>query len=168
MSGLPIGGRSSASPSGRGRRSVVGFGDAGLGAASWHFAASDVDCAGELRIGRKRIFGSAGAPTSALLKSIERRDAVNSGIVGDLDCREKGSILRGQCLCGQVVFEVTGEIPPLYQCHCSLCRVYTLASVAATTSYASCPSSQTPPYFRSPLNSQWAMDTRRRPKAFSH
>ena len=26
------------------------------------------------------------------------------------------------CLCGQVEFEIVGEIPNLYQCHCSLCR----------------------------------------------
>ena len=26
------------------------------------------------------------------------------------------------CLCGQVEFEIVGDIPNLYQCHCSLCR----------------------------------------------
>ncbi|MGH1360602.1 MAG: GFA family protein [Burkholderiaceae bacterium] len=30
--------------------------------------------------------------------------------------------MKGQCLCGQVRFELTGGIPGLYQCHCSLCR----------------------------------------------
>jgi len=30
--------------------------------------------------------------------------------------------VRGKCLCGQVVFEITGKVPSLYQCHCSLCR----------------------------------------------
>lgn len=30
--------------------------------------------------------------------------------------------MNGQCLCGQVAFELRGEIPALYQCHCSLCR----------------------------------------------
>ena len=30
--------------------------------------------------------------------------------------------MKGQCLCGQVAFELSGKIPALYQCHCSLCR----------------------------------------------
>ena len=30
--------------------------------------------------------------------------------------------MRGNCLCGAVVFEIVGEAPRLYQCHCSLCR----------------------------------------------
>ena len=30
--------------------------------------------------------------------------------------------MKGQCLCEQVEFEVLGEAPKLYQCHCSLCR----------------------------------------------
>ncbi|MBS0640045.1 MAG: GFA family protein [Proteobacteria bacterium] len=30
--------------------------------------------------------------------------------------------MRGNCLCGSVAFEVAGELPKLYQCHCSLCR----------------------------------------------
>jgi hypothetical protein len=30
--------------------------------------------------------------------------------------------MRGKCLCGEVEFELSGEIPKLYQCHCSLCR----------------------------------------------
>lgn len=30
--------------------------------------------------------------------------------------------LKGQCLCGAVSFELSGELPPIYQCHCSLCR----------------------------------------------
>jgi hypothetical protein len=29
---------------------------------------------------------------------------------------------RGSCLCGAVVFEVTGEIRGVGQCHCSQCR----------------------------------------------
>ncbi|MCJ8311616.1 MAG: GFA family protein [Saccharospirillaceae bacterium] len=28
----------------------------------------------------------------------------------------------GKCLCGVVQFEIVGELPNLYQCHCSLCR----------------------------------------------
>lgn len=30
--------------------------------------------------------------------------------------------LRGSCLCGIVEFRISGEIPKIYQCHCSLCR----------------------------------------------
>lgn len=28
----------------------------------------------------------------------------------------------GTCLCGDVEFSITGELPNFYQCHCSLCR----------------------------------------------
>ena len=28
----------------------------------------------------------------------------------------------GKCLCGEIQFELLGDIPNLYQCHCSLCR----------------------------------------------
>ena len=30
--------------------------------------------------------------------------------------------MRGNCLCGAVKFEIAGEVPRLYQFHCSLCR----------------------------------------------
>ncbi|WP_296749136.1 GFA family protein [Thiobacillus sp.] len=30
--------------------------------------------------------------------------------------------MHGQCLCGQVEFEIDGSRFKLYQCHCSLCR----------------------------------------------
>jgi len=30
--------------------------------------------------------------------------------------------MRGSCLCGSVRFEISGELPIVYQCHCSLCR----------------------------------------------
>ncbi len=30
--------------------------------------------------------------------------------------------MKGQCFCGEVEFELSGEIPNIYQCHCSLCR----------------------------------------------
>lgn len=30
--------------------------------------------------------------------------------------------MRGTCLCETVSFEIIGEPPKLYQCHCSLCR----------------------------------------------
>lgn len=28
----------------------------------------------------------------------------------------------GKCLCGQVEFQLSGELPAIYQCHCSRCR----------------------------------------------
>lgn len=30
--------------------------------------------------------------------------------------------MTGECLCGQVKFEIEGELANFYQCHCSLCR----------------------------------------------
>jgi hypothetical protein len=36
--------------------------------------------------------------------------------------------MRGQCLCGQVAFEISGALPNIYQCHCSLCRKATGSS----------------------------------------
>lgn len=33
--------------------------------------------------------------------------------------------MRGKCLCGAIEFELDGDIPNLYQCHCSLCRKVT-------------------------------------------
>jgi hypothetical protein len=30
--------------------------------------------------------------------------------------------MKGQCLCGEVAFELREPIPAVYQCHCSLCR----------------------------------------------
>ena len=30
--------------------------------------------------------------------------------------------MKGQCYCGEVRFELLGEVPNIYQCHCSLCR----------------------------------------------
>lgn len=35
---------------------------------------------------------------------------------------ELGVAMKGSCLCGEVEFELTGELPNIYQCHCSLCR----------------------------------------------
>jgi len=39
--------------------------------------------------------------------------------------------MKGKCLCGAVEFELGGEIPNLYQCHCSLCRKVTGSSANA-------------------------------------
>jgi hypothetical protein len=30
--------------------------------------------------------------------------------------------MRGSCLCGEVRFEISGDLPNFYQCHCKLCR----------------------------------------------
>ncbi|CDG54837.1 MULTISPECIES: GFA family protein [Halomonadaceae] len=30
--------------------------------------------------------------------------------------------MKGECLCGEIKFEIEGELPNFYQCHCSLCR----------------------------------------------
>lgn len=39
--------------------------------------------------------------------------------------------MKGRCLCGRVGFEISGELPRLYQCHCSLCRRVTGSSANA-------------------------------------
>ena len=39
----------------------------------------------------------------------------------------------GKCLCGEVQFEIEGETPHLYQCHCSLCRKQSGSSANAAT-----------------------------------
>lgn len=30
--------------------------------------------------------------------------------------------MRGDCICGEIAFEIVGVLPKAYQCHCSLCR----------------------------------------------
>ena len=30
--------------------------------------------------------------------------------------------MRGSCLCGTIEFEIAGDLPRIYRCHCSLCR----------------------------------------------
>lgn len=39
--------------------------------------------------------------------------------------------MRGKCLCGEVEFAVSGALPDIYQCHCSLCRKTTGSSANA-------------------------------------
>ncbi|MCH4813436.1 GFA family protein [Vreelandella neptunia] len=41
--------------------------------------------------------------------------------------------MKGECLCGEVAFEIEGELPNFYQCHCSLCRKATGSSANAAT-----------------------------------
>jgi len=44
-------------------------------------------------------------------------------------------LVRGSCLCGGVTYEISGEVSPIGQCHCSLCRK-TSGSAAGSTLYA--------------------------------
>ncbi len=39
--------------------------------------------------------------------------------------------IKGSCFCEQMQFEITGEVPDLYQCHCSECRKTTGSSANA-------------------------------------
>lgn len=41
--------------------------------------------------------------------------------------------MNGQCLCAEVQFEIKGDLPNLYQCHCSLCRKATGSAANAAT-----------------------------------
>lgn len=41
--------------------------------------------------------------------------------------------MNGECLCGEVSFQIDGDLPNLYQCHCSLCRKVTGSSANAAT-----------------------------------
>ncbi|MEC7816553.1 MAG: GFA family protein [Pseudomonadota bacterium] len=41
--------------------------------------------------------------------------------------------MNGECLCGEVTFQIDGDLPNLYQCHCSLCRKVTGSSANAAT-----------------------------------
>lgn len=43
------------------------------------------------------------------------------------------SNIQGRCLCGKVSFEISGPMPRLYQCHCSLCRKQSGAASNAAT-----------------------------------
>lgn len=39
--------------------------------------------------------------------------------------------MKGSCFCGKICFEISGDIPGLYQCHCSECRKTTGSSANA-------------------------------------
>jgi len=41
--------------------------------------------------------------------------------------------MNGKCLCGDVQFELFGDVPNLYQCHCSLCQKQGGSSANAAT-----------------------------------
>jgi hypothetical protein len=40
-------------------------------------------------------------------------------------------MIEGSCLCGTIRFAIEGDLPDLYQCHCSLCRKVTGAAANA-------------------------------------
>lgn len=40
---------------------------------------------------------------------------------------------NGNCLCGSIQFSISGDLPNLYQCHCSLCRRQSGAASNAAT-----------------------------------
>ena len=44
--------------------------------------------------------------------------------------------VRGQCLCGQISYEITGTIGPLGNCHCAKCRSAHAAAFATTARVA--------------------------------
>lgn len=44
------------------------------------------------------------------------------------------SLLTGQCLCGQIAFEIVGGIGPVFHCHCSKCRRWHGAAFRTRTS----------------------------------
>jgi hypothetical protein len=41
--------------------------------------------------------------------------------------------VKGLCLCGSVSFEVLGDLPNMYQCHCTLCQKQSGASSNAAS-----------------------------------
>lgn len=41
--------------------------------------------------------------------------------------------MKGECLCGEVAFEIEGDLPNIYQCHCSLCRKATGSTANAAS-----------------------------------
>lgn len=41
-----------------------------------------------------------------------------------MEPRGMGKIIKGGCLCGQVQFEIVGELRGIVNCHCSKCRKF--------------------------------------------
>lgn len=46
------------------------------------------------------------------------------------------SVLRGGCLCGDVRYEIDGELGPIGHCHCATCRAAHAAAFATTARVA--------------------------------
>ena len=46
---------------------------------------------------------------------------------------DMGIIVKGICNCGDVSFEIAGDLPGMYQCHCSLCQKQSGAAANAAT-----------------------------------
>jgi len=45
-------------------------------------------------------------------------------------------MLEGRCLCGQITYEIDGEVGPIDLCHCSYCRRASGSAFAANASIA--------------------------------
>ncbi len=43
-------------------------------------------------------------------------------------------MLTGRCLCGRILFEITGKLGPVIYCHCSMCRRASGSSFATNAS----------------------------------
>ena len=43
--------------------------------------------------------------------------------------------MKGGCLCGQVTYDVTGDLRPVISCHCTQCRKATGHFVSATSAH---------------------------------
>lgn len=41
--------------------------------------------------------------------------------------------MKGKCNCGAIAFEITGNLPAMYKCHCTLCQKQSGASSNAAT-----------------------------------
>lgn len=41
--------------------------------------------------------------------------------------------MKGRCNCGSVTFTISGNLPAIYQCHCSLCQRQSGAGASAAT-----------------------------------
>jgi len=46
------------------------------------------------------------------------------------------TVLRGQCLCGEIRYEINGPIGPIGHCHCKTCRGAHAAAFATTARVA--------------------------------
>ena len=72
------------------------------------------------------IYAKWKAPWHEITDSLPRHDISPVGDTPRVDQAEPppstGGVLRGSCLCGNVAYEVTGEITRVHNCHCSRCR----------------------------------------------
>jgi hypothetical protein len=75
---------------------------------------------------RAHIFVGSKSPLVTLNDRLTRFEAYPPGIdlpvVERAPVRSRPGTIAGSCLCGDVGFEVTGELNRIVHCHCSLCR----------------------------------------------